>query len=330
MNSLSQTTTSTESTQPTTTRNANLAAARKAKNDEFYTRLEDIQAEIKHYAGHFEGKTVFCNCDDPEWSNFWVFFRDYFDQLKLKRLVATYYTKNGKSAGKLVCHDQRRDSNGKIVKTEYPLQGDGDFRSKECVKLLGVADIVCTNPPFSLFREYISLLMKHDKKFLVIGDMNAIKYTGIFDRIRDNQIWLGVSTPKRFRTERDEEVYQQFGNKCWYTNLTHKSRNTPLMLFRSINDKGMSYQKYDNYDAINVDKTKDIPTDHGGPMGVPISFLSKYSPSQFELIGQTHSSDRSPAVEKLRTDKNRTHAGFVNGVERYTRILIQRKNGGVV
>lgn len=281
-----------DSGKPPGKKNSNLTAAKRAKNDEFYTRIEDIQNEIQHYASHFEGKTVFCNCDDPIWSNFWVFFHDCFDRLKLKRLVATYYTKNGKSAGKLVCHDEKRDAAGKPEVLTYDLQGDGDFRSPECVALLKDADIVCTNPPFSLFREYIAQLMEHGKRFLIVGDMNAITYKEVFPLIRANKVWLGVSTPKRFRTERDQEVYQQFGNKCWFTNLTHEQRNTDIPLFRSIKDKDVRYDRFDNYDAINVNKTQDIPCDFDGAMGVPISFLSKYNPEQFEIIGITKTWDK--------------------------------------
>lgn len=296
--------------------NSNLMAAKKAKNDEFYTRIEDIQAEVKHYASHFEGKTVFCNCDDPEWSNFWIFFRDYFDQLKLKRLVATYYTKNGQSAGQLVCHDQHRDKNGNVVKLEYPLQGDGDFRSPECVNLLREADIVCTNPPFSLFREYIALLMEHQKKFLVIGDMNAITYKEIFPLIQTNRVWLGATSPKRFFTTKAADEYQQFGNKCWYTNLEHARRNEAITLVRSVSDKGVSYPTYDNYDAINVAKTQDIPYDHEGAMGVPISFLNRYNPDQFEILGI----DRY-----IKGNKTPNKRFTIEGSEVYARIVIKRK-----
>lgn len=304
-------------------KNANLSAARRAKNDEFYTRLEDIQAEIKNYIPHFKGKTVFCNCDDPEWSNFWVFFRDNFDALKLQRLVATYYTRNGKSGGKLICHDQHRSADGKVEVLRYHLQGDGDFRSPECVALLEEADIVCTNPPFSLFREYIALLMAKEKHFLVIGDMNAITYKETFPLIRDNQIWLGCTTPKQFRTDKDEEIYQKFGNKCWFTNLSHKKRNTPLELFRSIKDKDVQYDRYDNYDAINVSKTQDIPADYSGVMGVPISYLSKYNPKQFEIIGIS-ANGIVPDQMKLKHFKKHNEP-YISGKRIYQRLFVRKR-----
>lgn len=307
---------------PKAKKNANLTAARKAKNDEFYTRLEDIQNEVKHYVSHFEGKTVFCNCDDPEWSNFWVFFHDCFDQLKLKRLVATYYTKNGQSAGKLVCHDEKRDADGKPEVQTYVLQGDGDFRSAECIELLKQADIVCTNPPFSLFREYIALLMEHGKKFLIVGDMNAITYKEVFTLIKANKVWLGVSSPKKFLVDRNEEVYQQFGNKCWYTNLTHQKRNTDLPLFRLTTDKDVHYDSFDNYDAINVDKTQDIPQDYLGVMGVPISFLSKYNPQQFEVVGLAAGNIKGLAGIKSSSGKD---GPYIGGKLKYGRIFIRRR-----
>lgn len=326
MTSLSQTKKSADKakSQKPRAKNGNLASARKAKNDEFYTRIEDIQLEIRNYTDHFDGKTVFCNCDDPEWSNFWRFFRDNFDALKLKRLVATYYTQNGQSAGQLVCHDHHRDANGKVVMTEYPLQGNGDFRSPECVALLDQADIVCTNPPFSLFREYIALLMEKNKQFLVIGDMNAITYKETFPLIRDNRVWLGCSTPKAFRTDKVKEVYQKFGNKCWFTNLTHKRRNTPIPLFRSVNDKDVTYARYDNYAAINVGKTQDIPEDYLGVMGVPISFLFKYNPKQFEIVGMS-ANGIVPETMKLKHFKKHNEP-YIGSKKVYQRLFIQRND----
>lgn len=309
------------------TRNISLSTARCTKNDEFYTRLEDIKAEVGHYAPAFKDQTVFCNCDDPEWSNFWVFFREYFDALKLQRLVATYYTRNGKSDGRLMCHDQRRGADGKIDVQRYPLPGDGDFRSPECLALLDEADVVCTNPPFSLFREFVSLIVTKKKRFLVIGDMNAITYKEVFPLIRSNEVWLGCTTPKRFRTDVHQEIYQTFGNKCWFTNLPHQQRNTPLNLSRSLNNKDADYDKYDNYEAINVNKTLDIPHDYSGAMGVPISFLFKYNPEQFEILGITKTWDTLP---KSKTYKKQIQVSFDSEGKESRKGVMKLNDGPVI
>lgn len=265
--------------------NKNLHKANKAKNDEFYTQLSDIERELQHYEEHFEGKTIFCNCDDPEkWvegepfegSNFWNYFWYGFKHLGLKKLISTHYETNAKSTFKYEC---------KTGNSAYPtpIEGNGDFRSEECIELLKEADIVVTNPPFSLFREFVDQLIQYGKKFIIIGNMNAITYKETFKLIKENKIWLGCSNPKVFLQPDGSE--KTFGNICWFTNLTHKKRNEELILYRTYKDNEGEYPKYDNYDAINVDKTKDIPIDYEGIMGVPISFLDKYNPKQFEIIG---------------------------------------------
>jgi hypothetical protein len=273
----------------------NLHSAKRAKNNEFYTRLEDIEKELKHYEEHFRGKVVYCNCDDPAWSNFPRYFKDNFDGLGIKKLLTSYYD---------------------------PTTGSGDFRSQECVDLLKQADIVVTNPPFSLFREYIAQLVEHEKKFLVVGNMNAITYKEVFPLIKDNKMWLGITAPKVFVQPDGEE--KKFGNICWFTNLTHRKRNEELPLYRKYNKK--DYPKYDNYDAINVNKTKEIPEDYDGVMGVPISWLDKYNPEQFEImcIDREISYGVLPEL-KNKKSKGPFGRGYIGGKEIYARILIRRK-----
>ena len=261
-------------------KNSNLHAAKVAKNDEFYTRFEDINFEInlvEHgYRPFFKDKVVYCNCDDPEESNFWKFFKARFSGLKLKKIISTHYDQEGKSSYKLEYDGER------VVKSE--LDGNGDFRSPECVELLKESDIVVTNPPFSLFREFVALLMKYEKKFVIIGSMNAITYKEIFPLIKDNKIWLGYTQPKIFIQPDGSE--KKFGNILWYTNLEIPKRHEPMLLGGSYergSKKGM-FPKYDNYDAINVDRVCDIPEDYDGVMGVPITFLDKYCPEQFEIV----------------------------------------------
>lgn len=270
----------------------NLAKAKKEKNDEFYTQYEDIERELAHYMDHFKDKVVFCNCDDPEWSNFWKYFESDFSILGLKKLIATHYEENDPSYKiELECID------GSMVKTKTSLKGNGDFRNQECVDILKECDIVVTNPPFSLFREYIDQLIEYDKKFLIIGNQNAITYKEIFPLIKNKNIWLGINNgSKTYRipdnyshikntTEVDGYLYTTLGNTCWFTNLEHKKRHQKHILFRTYNGNESEYPKYDNYDAINVEKSADIPYDYYGVMGVPISFLDKICPEQFEIVG---------------------------------------------
>ena len=261
-------------------KNTNLHAAKTAKNDEFYTRFDDINFEInlaEHgYRPFFKDKIVYCNCDDPEESNFWKFFKARFNGLKLKKLISSHYDQEGKSSYKLEYDGE------KVTKTE--LEGNGDFRSPECVELLKESDIVVTNPPFSLFRDFIGLLMKYNKKFAIIGNMNAITYKEVFPLIKENKIWLGYSQPKIFIQPDGSE--KKFGNILWYTNLDIPKRHEPMLLGWKF-EKGLEmgiYQKYDNYDAYNVDKVCQIPRDYDGVLGVPITFLDKYCPEQFEIL----------------------------------------------
>lgn len=261
-------------------KNNNLHAAKTAKNDEFYTTFSSINEEIntnEHgYRPFFKDQVVYCNCDDPEESNFWKFFKAVFKAYGIKKLISTHYTQDGSSSYKLEYDGER------VVKTE--LEGNGDFRSPECVELLKESDVVVTNPPFSLFRDFIGLLMEYNKKFAIIGNMNAITYKEVFPLIKENKIWLGYSQPKIFIQPDGSE--KKFGNILWYTNLDIPKRHEPMLLGWKF-EKGLEmgiYQKYDNYDAYNVDKVCQIPRDYDGVLGVPITFLDKYCPEQFEIL----------------------------------------------
>ena len=284
--------------------NSNLGAAKRAKNDEFYTQLTDIEKELRHYRKHFRGATVLCNCDDPFESNFFKFFVLNFKRLGLKKLIATCYEgsavaeyRDGKAkpykAVVTTVHDTTGDGGVDMEDVRnlfelgenelVELEGNGDFRSEECLALLDEADIVVTNPPFSLFREYVSVLMEHEKKFIVIGSQNAITYKEFFPLLKDNKVWLGSTHPKEF-IQRNGTV-KKFGNICWFTNLDIKKRHEELILVKKYTGHEGEYPTYDNYDAIEVSKVVDIPLDYAGVMGVPITFLDKYCPDQFEIVG---------------------------------------------
>ena len=284
--------------------NSNLGAAKRAKNDEFYTQLTDIEKELRHYRKHFQDATVLCNCDDPFESNFFKFFVLNFDRLGLKKLIATCYEgsavaeyRDGKAkpykAVVTMVHDTTGDGGVDMEDVRnlfelgenelVELEGNGDFRSEECLALLDEADIVVTNPPFSLFRKYVAVLMEHEKKFIVIGSQNAITYKEIFPLLKDDDVWLGSTHPKEF-IQRDGTV-KKFGNICWFTNLDIKKRHEELILVKKYAGHEDEYPTYENYDAIEVSKVADIPLDYDGVMGVPITFLDKYSPDQFEIIG---------------------------------------------
>lgn len=269
-------------------KNDNLHKAKEAKNDEFYTQIADIEKELKHYKEHFKGKTVFCNCDDPEWSNFWKYFHLNFGLLGLKKLVTTHYDASDPTYK--MEYEGGNDADTTVGKIT-PLRQNGDFRSPECIELLNEADIVVTNPPFSLAREYIACLIKQHKGFLIIGDMNWIIYKEVFPLLKDNRIWFGNCAVKEF-IQPDGSV-KKFGNKLWFTNLDHKKHHEKLILWKKYSPE--DFPKYDNYDAINVDKVSDIPCDYDGVMGVPITFLDKYNPEQFEIIGM----DLNDSVEEL-------------------------------
>jgi len=339
--------------------NKDLHKAKDAKKDEFYTQLSDIERELRAYKGHFKNKVVYCNCDDPYESNFFKYFALNFNFLGLKKLIATCYIGSPIANTLLSLFDDESEENKttrvphKIEITEIPdlnndgtvdltdvelllgsnknylthLKGDGDFRSKECVELLKQSDIVVTNPPFSLFREYVEQLMKHEKRFLIIGNINAITYKEIFKLIKENKAWLGVNmgrgisgfiVPDKYKLYGTETHIDSLGNRIistnnclWLTNLDTSKRHEDIILSKTYYGSESEYPKFDNYDAINVNKTKDIPMDYNGVMGVPITFLHKFNPTQFEIIKFRKGDD----------DKDLS----INGKCPYFRILIKNK-----
>lgn len=306
--------------------NKYLHAAKVNKNDEFYTLLSDIEKELQHYKQHFKDKVVYCNCDDPNASNFFCYFFDNFKHLGLKKLIASGYKTENTDRG--VRAEYLGEGNAVIE----PLKGDGDFRSDECVELLKQADIVVTNPPFSLFQEYVAQLAKYNKKFLIIGNQNAFAYNGIFQLLRDNKVWVGANKndmeflvpgyyePKATRYRQDEQgrKWRSLGNVSWFTNLDHDKRPEKLVLQQSYSPE--AYPKYDNYDAIEVSKVANIPHDYVGVMGVPITFFLKHNPDRFEVIGCSNNHGR-PKGWAEDTDM----AVTINGKEIYKRILIKHK-----
>ena len=325
--------------------NSDLNAAKKAKKDEFYTQLSDIQEELRHYKEHFRGKTVLCNCDDPRVSNFFHYFAYQFEALGLKRLITTCYKNqtpdlfSQNDSERAIWLEYTGDKNGNRIPDPEEIgirqfKGDGDFRSQECIELLEQADIVVTNPPFSLFREYVAQLVKYDKKFLLLGNKNAITYKEIFPLIRGNLLWIGVApmshevyfdVPQEYIDEgiakkKNRTIVSRNGKfmarspSIWFTNLDHKKRHEELILYRNYAPE--DYPRYDNYDAIEVSKTCDIPTDYDGVMGVPITFLDKYNPEQFEIVGLDRYVDDNPYYG---------HRFTLNGKETYARILIRRR-----
>ena len=308
--------------------NSNLHKANKAKKDEFYTQLVDIEKELKHYKEQFRGKVIYCNCDDPFESNFFKYFAANFNALGLKKLITTSYTKSPIAGGQLPLFEVKglkpkgkepfkielnevsdTDADGAVGLTDVkwllknnaniatPLKGNGDFRSEECIELLKQADIVVTNPPFSLFREYVAQLVEYDKKYLIIGSLNAITYKEVFKIIKKNKLWLGFNNgsktylvPDSYEQNNlsvgvDGKKYAKMGNTGWYTNLDISKRHESLTLYKKYNPE--EYPKYYNYDAIETPKVSDIPMDYNGAIGVPVTFLDKYNPEQFEIIGSS-------------------------------------------
>lgn len=260
-------------------KNDNLHKAKDAKNDEFYTRIEDVAEELRHYKKHFAGKVVLCNCDDPTWSAFWRYFHLNFAELGLKKLISTHYDRTEPT---YKMEYEGGNDNDVEVGVKTPLEGNGDFRSKECLDLLDECDIVVTNPPFSLARAYVQCLREHNKQFVIIGDLNWITYKEIFPMLKDNEIWLGYSSVKEF--VQPDGTIKKFGNKLWYTNLDIQKRHEKLILWKHFTPE--EYPAYLNVDnAINADSVDNIPFDYYGIIGVPITFLSKYNPDQFEIIG---------------------------------------------
>lgn len=315
--------------------NSDLAAAKKNKNDEFYTQLTDIEKEIKHYREHFKGKAVYCNCDDPRASNFFKYFSQNFEFLGLKKVTASCYrsddveTFSVHDSDQAVYFEYHGSKDGKPMPERKDIdvkhfQGDGDFRNEESINLLKEADIVVTNPPFSLFREYMAQLIEYDKQFLIIGDQNAITYKEIFALIKNNKVWLGhdnggnkwfqVPLDYNIRTESRKKIedglqYFSKGSIVWFTNLDTPKRHEDLILYKEYSPE--EYPTYDNYDAINVNKVADIPKDYDGAMGVPITFVYKYNPDQFEII-------------KFRKGDDERDLS-INGKYPYFRIVIRRR-----
>jgi len=293
-------------------KNRDLHTARHSKKDEFYTQLSDIEKELKHYKKHFEGKVVYCNCDDPRVSNFFHYFSHNFENLGLKKLIATCYksqdmdlfSQNNSEQAVYLEYDGDKNGNNAPDTEEIGikcLMGDGDFRSEESIELLKQAGIVVTNPPFSLFREYVAQLVEHDKKFLIIGNVNSISYKETFQLIKDNKLWLGPSIRSGdrefgvpddyplhaagFRVDDAGKKYIRVKGVRWFTNLDFKERYEDMILYKTYTPE--EYPTYANYDAIEVSQTKDIPMDYRGAMGVPLTFLDKYNPNQFEIIGSS-------------------------------------------
>ena len=339
--------------------NSNLHMSRADKADEFYTQLSLIENELKHYKGFIKGKVVMCNCDDPYESNFFKYFAMNFNSLGLKKLIATCYAtspivytqldlfsdktvvskdENNKKPYKIEITevtDENGDGRVDLFDVEYLLknrknaltllQGDGDFRSDECVELLKQADVVVTNPPFSLFREYMAQLMEYEKSFIIIGNQNAITYREIFPLVRDNKVWLGYNNghfwfkvPETyeekktdFKIDENGQKWRRMGNICWFTNVDIEKRHEDMTLFRTYSPD--VYPKYDDYDAIEVSRTANIPCDYYGVMGVPITFMQYYNPNQFTIIG---------------LDDHRVewvgHGPKLNGKTLYRRVIIQR------
>lgn len=323
--------------------NSSLNAAAHDRNDEFYTRLTDIEKELRHYRKHFHGATVLCNCDDPFESNFFKYFALNFNRLGLKKIIATCYATSPVAWQQLSLFDvgggggqgAERNKPYKAVITKVydvagdggvdmfdvaelfknhenelvELEGDGDFRSDECLALMDEADIVVTNPPFSLFREYVATLMEHEKKFIIIGNQNATKYKEIFPLMIRNEIWLGNNNPapklfyvpsgnaerKNIKVDEEGKLVASFGNICWFTNLDIKKRHETMILVKRYTPD--EYPTYDNYEAIEVPKVSDIPCDYAGLMGVPITFMDVYNPDQFEIVG--HSRDLAKPMSEV-------------------------------
>ena len=358
----------------------NLRNAKTNKNDEFYTQYEDIQKELNHYEQHFKGKTVLCNCDDPFESNFCKFFLRNFNYLGLKRLICTSYNSSPFAGTQISLFDLIEGNteqghgyvldvssvpmkNGRGVsdddidkllrskKVVRELKGNGDFRSEECIEYLKEADVVVTNPPFSLFREYVALLMKYDKKFIILSNMNAIIYKEFFPLLKDNKVWVGYdfNASMVFRTPypnlldsnrkyviskgyNPDDGYIKTPAIAWFTNLDIKKKHEQLILYKHYTPE--EYPKYDNYEAIEVSKVSDIPMDYDGVMGVPITFINRYCPEQFEIIGLFTEAEGTAFIQGTSVDTDATHhhsrCPVLNNKRLYPRILIRRKQGGVL
>lgn len=329
--------------------NRNLDTAKKTKNDEFYTRIEDIERELSHYKEYFKGKTILCNCDDPRVSNFFKYFALNFNEFGLKKIITTCYKNQDvdlftQNDCEKAVYIEYEGNPSDPTSTDFStiqvkeLKGDGDFRSAECVELLKQADIVVTNPPFSLFREYVAQLMKYDKKFIIIGSQNAITYKEIFSFIKENKLWLGYGFKggdAYFQiSEKNDKNYSagvlnseknlvHFRNCCWFTNLDIKKRHEDLVLYKTYSPE--EFPKYENYDAINVAKVADIPLDYDGIMGVPITFLDKYNPEQFEILGMASSASYKQEIVGIPFQGTKDARPLIKGKNTFARIFIKRK-----
>ena len=337
-------------------KNNNLHSAKKAKNDEFYTRIDDVEKELKYYKHFFKGKKVLCNCNDGkingEWSAFAQYFSLNFEHLGLEKLTCVSYNEDGHGMKYVYCGDK----NGNCLADDFEwevseLKGHGDFLDEEGCQMMQECDVVVTNPPFSLFRDFVAQLVKYDKKFLIIGNMNAITFKEIFPLIKENKLWVGISTfnngmyfaipndyeykdTYKFKREIDGKKVMRVASICWFTNIEHSKRNLPLDLYKKYNPK--DYPKYDNYDAINVDKVTDIPMDYDGVMGVPITFLDKYCPTQFEIVGLLQSStDEQAGIPNLRyyndfleMRQNMSYTGSKGGKANGNPVLKGKSNKG--
>lgn len=326
--------------------NTGLHTAKRDKKDEFYTQIVDIERELRHYRNHFKGKVVYCNCDDPYVSAFFEYFTKNFEFFGLKKLITTCYRSQ-----QMDLFSQNDSENA--IKLEYTggainslptpddigvisLKGDGDFRSQECIDILKEADIIVTNPPFSLFSEYVAQLDNFDKKFIIIGHQNAITYKDVFPLIKENRMWLGygfkggathfITHYKDHATAGDhKEGMVRVSGVVWYTNLDHNKRHSEIILVQRYHGNEDAYPHYDNYDAIEVSKTKDIPLDYEGIMGVPITFLTKYNPDQFEIIGATESEGKGFSCGLWDPESGVAQA-MIDGKRVYKRLFIRNRN----
>lgn len=317
--------------------NKNLHKANREKNDEFYTQLVDIENELRHYTAHFKDKIIFCNCDDPEESNFFRYFALNFEHLGIKKLIATHFDAEKPTYKLEIDRELDLNADGKIDFQDIqriPLKQNGDFRSPECIDILKQADIVITNPPFSLFREYVAQLMEYEKKFVIVGNQNAITYKEIFPLIKEDKIWLGNGFKgnaahfinkhyEDYATASDHrEGMIRVSGVTWFTNLDISKRHEELLLYKTYNPE--EYPTYDNYNAIEVSKTKDIPMDYEGVMGVPITFMDKYNPEQFDIVGATESEGKGFS-NGLWIEESKVAQPLVNQKRVYKRIFIKHK-----
>lgn len=315
--------------------NGGLHSAKSGKKDEFYTQMVDIEKELSNYKEHFKDKVVYCNADLHSTSNFVEYFKTNFNNLKLKKLIASNYNDKGLTEIYIL---EKQSNSKEFIERVFVGESDGDFRGEENIELLKQSDIVVTNPPFSLFREYIAQLIEYKKDFLILGNINATAYKEIFPLIKNNEVWLGFSNdvvmefqiPNHYdeysRIDDSGNKYKKVGGICWFTNLTHNKRYNSLVLEKNYQLE--NYPKYDNYNAIEVNRVANIPNDYIGVMGVPISFLAKYNPEQFEILGTQRWGKSKELLEVYIGEKNPPETdkkATINGKEIFTRIFIKHK-----